>query len=74
MPPRKGKMMFHILTKGECWLRLANHEDIHLTSGDIALLPRGEGHQIVEIQVSPLTQSISPPEIRTNNHFTNIGN
>ncbi|WP_197478878.1 AraC family transcriptional regulator [Marinomonas atlantica] len=46
MPPMEGKMMFHILTKGECWLRLANHEDIYLAAGDIALLPRGEGHQI----------------------------
>lgn len=46
MPPMDGKMMFHILTKGECWLRVANHEAIHLTPGDIVLLPRGAGHQI----------------------------
>lgn len=46
MPPLEGKMMFHIITKGGCWLRLAGHDDVYLKSGDIALLPRGEGHLI----------------------------
>jgi AraC-like DNA-binding protein len=46
MPPLEGKMMFHIITKGGFWLRFSDHDDVYLKSGDIALLPRGEGHQI----------------------------
>ena len=44
MPPMEGKMMFHIVTKGSCWLRLPNQSDICLQTGELALLPRGEGH------------------------------
>ena len=46
MPPMPGKMMFHIVTQGGCWLRLPGHEDVYLHPGDIALLPKGEGHLI----------------------------
>jgi len=46
MPPMPGKMMFHIVTQGGCWLRFLNHEDVYLQPGDLALLPRGEGHLI----------------------------
>lgn len=46
MPPMKGKMMFHIITKGGCWLRFPDHEDVYLRPGELALLPKGEGHFI----------------------------
>lgn len=46
MPPLEGKIMFHIITQGACWLRLPDHADTYLQPGDIALLARGEGHLI----------------------------
>lgn len=46
MPPMEGKMMFHIVTQGGCWLRFPDHEDVYLQPGDLALLPKGEGHFI----------------------------
>ncbi len=46
MPPMPGKMMFHIITRGGCWLRFPDHEDVYLQPGELALLPRGEGHLI----------------------------
>lgn len=48
MPAMEGKMMFHIVTQGGCWLRFTNAdtEDIYLKPGELALLPRGEGHSI----------------------------
>ena len=46
MPPMDGKMMFHIVTQGGCWLRLPNQEVVYLQPGELALLPRGEGHLI----------------------------
>lgn len=46
MPPMTGKMMFHIVTRGRCLLRLPDHEDVILKPGELALLPKGEGHSI----------------------------
>ncbi len=46
MPPMPGKMMFHIVTHGGCWLRLRDGHNIHLDPGDLVLLPHGEGHDI----------------------------
>jgi hypothetical protein len=46
MPPMEGKMMFHIVTQGCCWLRLLDGDTVCLKPGELALLPRGEGHLI----------------------------
>ena len=46
MPPMDGKMMFHIVTSGACWLRFGNTESIYLQPGELALIPKGEGHCI----------------------------
>ncbi len=46
MPAMEGRMMFHIVTQGGCWLRFPDHDDVYLKPGELALLPRGEGHRI----------------------------
>lgn len=46
MPPMDGKMMFHIVNAGKCWLRFRDHEPVCLQPGELALMPRGEGHII----------------------------
>lgn len=46
MPPMAGRLMFHIVTRGGCWLRFPDHEALYLEPGDLALLPKGEGHLI----------------------------
>ncbi len=46
MPAMAGKMMFHIVTEGGCWLRFPDHDDVYLQPGELALMPRGEGHCI----------------------------
>lgn len=46
MPPMSGKMMFHIVTQGGCWLRFHDRESIYLHPGELALIPKGEGHYI----------------------------
>lgn len=46
MPQMEGNMMFHIVTQGGCWLRFPDHKDMYLRPGELALLPRGEGHSI----------------------------
>lgn len=46
MPPMEGKMMFHIVTEGGCYLRFPDHPDVYLQPGELALLPKGQGHWI----------------------------
>lgn len=46
MPPMEGKMMFHIVTQGSCLLRFPDRDDVILRPGELALLPKGEGHCI----------------------------
>lgn len=46
MPPMDGKMMFHIVTQGGCWLRFSDQKSLFLRPGELVLLPRGEGHVI----------------------------
>ena len=50
MPPMSGKMMFHIVTKGRCWLRFKNEETVFLQPGELVLIPKGEGHSIASEQ------------------------
>lgn len=46
MPAMTGKIMFHVVTQGCCWLRMAGDKVVRLNTGDLALLPKGEGHNI----------------------------
>jgi len=47
MPPFEGKMMFHIVTAGRCWLQVGDKEPHLLQQGTLALLPQGKGHKIL---------------------------
>jgi AraC-like DNA-binding protein len=56
MPVMQGKMMFHIVTQGACYLRFHNGESRLLQPGELALVPRGEGHFIAsaeQVQCEP---------------------
>lgn len=45
LPSSQDFMMLHVVTSGTCNLAVNNHEVI-LQAGDLALLPRCEGHQL----------------------------
>jgi AraC-like DNA-binding protein len=44
LPPFEGRMMFHVVTSGQCWLQVANEKPQRLEAGSLALIPHGEGH------------------------------
>ena len=46
MPVLPGKMMFHIITAGDCWLQLEGEAPLLLKRGSLALVPHGRGHVI----------------------------
>jgi AraC-like DNA-binding protein len=54
LPAFEASMMFHVVTAGQCWLEVEGAEPCLLRPGDLALVPHGEGHQLVsEAGVSP---------------------
>lgn len=46
MPESSGKMMFHIVMSGHCWLSVNEQNHAYLPTGSLALVPHGEGHRI----------------------------
>src|SRR5262245_14752251 len=46
LPPMHGCLWFHIVTAGGCWLEVEGTGLRWLRSGDLALVPHGEGHRL----------------------------
>lgn len=47
MPAMPGCLMFHVVTAGECLLQFKDGATAVLRPGEFALMPRGEGHDVV---------------------------
>jgi AraC-like DNA-binding protein len=46
MPAFEGRMMFHVVTGGHCWLEVPGEQPRLLQQGSLALVPHGNGHCI----------------------------
>jgi AraC-like DNA-binding protein len=44
LPPMPGYLWFHVVTSGRMWLETGAEEQGWIQLGDLALVPRGEGH------------------------------
>ena len=45
---------FHVVVQGTCWLRLARaSQAVRLTTGDLALVPHGQAHQLSDANSTP---------------------
>ena len=44
LPPMPGYLWFHVVTSGRLWLETGADESGWVESGELALVPRGEGH------------------------------
>ncbi len=53
MPVLPDKMMFHIITAGQCWLQVDGEPARLLNTGTLALIPHGQGHTISSDPVLP---------------------
>lgn len=69
MPPLGGKMMFHIVTQGSCWLRFKDQDSLFLKTGDMALVPKGEGHCISHSNNQPCEPFFDIPVTRLTDRF-----
>jgi len=46
LPATEGLLWFHVLTSGRCRLEVDGTDPLALEPGDLALVPRGEGHRL----------------------------
>ncbi len=57
LPAMPECLMFHVVTSGYCWLHVGDRPPRRLERGDFALVPHGEGHQLLsgpEADAAPL--------------------
>lgn len=47
LPPFSNLLMFHVVMSGRCWLKVEGEEAQLLQPGDFALVPHGEGHELL---------------------------
>ena len=56
--PAKGRVArFHIVIRGQCWLQVEGSEGIHMSNGDLVVVPHGAAHSIADqehAEVRPL--------------------
>ncbi len=55
MPVLPGKMMFHIITTGRCWLEVEGEAPRLLEQGALVLIPHGRGHTVSSEPALPAT-------------------
>jgi AraC-like DNA-binding protein len=53
LPAESGSMWFHVVNSGRCWLEIDGEEPLLLQPGDFALVPHGQGHQLVSDHGAP---------------------
>jgi AraC-like DNA-binding protein len=47
LPAFPDCLMFHVVTSGQCWLEIEGIDPRLLQSGNLALVPHGEGHRLL---------------------------
>nr|WP_306296592.1 cupin domain-containing protein [Candidatus Entotheonella palauensis] len=64
LPPFPNRLMFHVIMSGRCWLKVEGAEAQLLQPGDFALVPHGEGHELLsEPSVSAIKLFDLPREL-----------
>ncbi len=62
--PSPGHVVeYHLVVKGNCYIRVPGGEPVALEEGDLVMLPRGDSHVLSSDEASP-TAPLSPGDIR----------
>ncbi len=48
VPTKEKVARFHIVIRGQCWLQIRGEEGIHLSNGDLVVIPHGASHQLAD--------------------------
>jgi AraC-like DNA-binding protein len=46
LPDAEWFVEYHLIVEGECWIRLADREPVHLQAGDLVMVPHGDSHRL----------------------------
>lgn len=60
VPAKAGVARFHIVIRGQCWLHVAGDDGLHMSNGDLVIVPHGASHIIAD---APSTQIRSLAEV-----------
>ena len=69
LPALPDCLMFHVVTSGSCWLVVDGEESRLLKPGDFALLPHGEGHQLLSEPGQPATDLFDLPREQVSERY-----
>lgn len=48
VPPKANVARFHIVSRGNCWLQVDGDEGVHMSNGDLVVIPHGASHVIAD--------------------------
>jgi AraC family transcriptional regulator, alkane utilization regulator len=71
-PAEAGEAAFHIVTRGQCWLRTHEQQPLLLAMGDFVMFPHGQEHIISDTLFSPITDFENTSIMRPNHGYNNI--
>src|SRR5690348_1701166 len=64
MPRAECFTMFHVLAEGTCWVRVKGEPPLHLSAGDVLIVPQGDEHVMAsDLKVQPAPMRTVVPEI-----------
>ncbi len=49
VPAKPGVARFHIVTRGQCWLQVNEDEGLHMSNGDLVVIPHGASHTLADV-------------------------
>ena len=69
LPSLHDCLMFHVVTSGSCWLVVDGEEPRLLQPGDFALVPHGEGHQLLSELGEPAADLFDIPREQVSERY-----
>lgn len=54
VPEKANVARFHIVIRGECWLKIGDREGLHMANGDLVVIPHGAPHQLADASASEI--------------------
>lgn len=71
MPAWRDTVSFHVITEGRCLLDVPGSETIELRTGDLALVPHGQGHVLAsDAEIGPPDRVDLLPQYYVSEHYS----
>ena len=54
VPAKKNVARFHIVIRGQCWLQIDDGQGLHMSNGDLVVIPHGASHNLADTSTSDI--------------------